>query len=587
MQSPTGDFAKNTKKRKGAARVFAVIGIALLTVLIFALTVNALLSAFADSYYPTFGDRRLFSVTSDSMDPEIPKGYMIAAKIPTDTGEIRPSTSRESKDGTVITYKFKTADGETVLITHRVVEVISDANGETVYTTRGDNAAEDDPYKPKWRDVVGIYTGRKCAFFGSLFGFLKTGFGISLLLFLLASLAAALFVGKYYAKYGRRKALETAALKKGTQALSNVSLRYDNVHEITAVMDVLGMVTEQPKTRSESKRVAERLNEFIGATNFELPQTPETAAMLDSLPAPDTPASLAAALSVGATLRQAEDGQTLVLTTLSGDKHIMLTPVQTADGIILCQQGVRLRADIAPNLEEIGETSIPTAPDFFIGQPLEKNIIYPELPEPNVPLGPDRLFNGKGAFDLNIPVRQAALSTPVSANVAAAEVLSALPGGAVEIAPGVSASPVNILPPAQERERLPKGGVSDSADNAAFTEYRTQSALLELEQAEQLNALLSSAVPLSPDEQAKINEYRTAHKKEGVKRPSKPLTDEQRAKRKADAERKKADKQAFLDSLDERDRELYFAEQKLIKSRAQTIRRLKRMAADRKLLEKL
>ena len=51
--------------------------------------------------------------------------------------------------------------------------------------------------------------------------------------------------------------------------------------------------------------------------------------------------ALVAALSTGATLRQAEDGQTLVLTTTSGDKNIMLTPVQTQDGVILCQQGVR------------------------------------------------------------------------------------------------------------------------------------------------------------------------------------------------------------------------------------------------------
>ena len=127
------------------------------------------------------------------------------------------------------------------------------------------------------------------------------------------------------------------------------------------------MLAQKPQSGAERKAQAERLSSFIDAHTIELPQTPETAAVLDSLPAPDNPDTLAAALRAGATLRQAEDGQTLVLTGLSGGKSILLTPIQTPDGVMLCRQGVRIRAEIAPNLEQIGVTSMPSFPEFSRG----------------------------------------------------------------------------------------------------------------------------------------------------------------------------------------------------------------------------
>lgn len=599
QQNDAGEVAhKPEKKRNKVARGFGIFGIVLLVIILIVLTVNALLTMFMDDYYTTFGDYRLFSIVSDSMEPTIPKGSMIVAKKPKSESEIKASTTETAKDGTVITFKVKTTDGETILLTHRVTAISKNAAGKTVFTTRGDNADGVDRIKPTMSDIVGIYTGKKCGFFGSLFGFFASALGTSVLIFFLFIIVVAWVTIHYVNKTEARKALENAALKKSSEALGNVNLRYDNIHEITAVMDVLGMVTVEPRSHAESKMVAERLNEFIKATSLELPQTPETAAILDSLPAPDTPGSLAAALSAGATLRQAEDGQTLVLTTMSGDKHIFLTPVNTPDGIILCQQGVRIKSDVAPNIESLGIASMPTIPEFFEGQPLEKNAQYPELPQPGVAIGPDVLLGVASMQD-------------ITQQLPAAQQLAELPQANEQDQPRLEAGTQQKQPASEppqephvptqkpkkprrqatpeELERRRQAALVKRRQNEArkaYQQYREMAAQLELKQAEQLHGLLAETAPLTPEEQLRVAEYRAANPPK-PKKTRKPLTDEQKAKRKAAAERRKQKHEEFLNALTPEDRELYLTEQKLAKSRAATIRQLKRIEADRKLLGKL
>ena len=580
------------KKRSRVARGFSIFGVLILVIILIALTTNALLSMFKDDYYTTFGDYRLFSIVTDSMEPTIPKGSMIVSTKPKDASAVKAGTTETSKDGTVITFRTKNAAGETILLTHRVIKIETDENGVTRFTTRGDNAKGVDGVKPTWDDVVGIYTGKKCGFFGSLFGFFASALGASVLIFVLFIVVVAWITISYVNRTEERRALENAALKKSSDALGSVSLRYDNIHEIVAVMDVLGMVTEEPKTHAESKMVAERLNEFIRASTFELPQTPETAAILDSLPAPDTPGSLAAALSSGATLRQAEDGETLVLTTLSGGKNILLTPVNTPDGIILCQQGVKIKSDIAPNIEAIGITSMPAVPEFFEGQPLEKNIEYPELPQPGVRLGPEVLLNGENAQAVakQLPNSPQALAAP-----AKKEQQAALPQHDVG-AEQASAQPQDQAPPKKKRKPLTeeqkearrrKRAEKLEKDKAHqnYLKYREMTAERELKRAARLRELLAETAPLTPEEQLKVAKHKAQNPPK--KRERKPLTEEQKAQRKAAAERRKQAQEDFLNSLTPEDRELYLTERKLAKSRNKSISKLRRIEADRKLLEKI
>lgn len=407
------------------------------------------------------------------------------------------------------------------------------------------------------------------------------------LIILILVLAVVLVVWYIGNKARARKELIKDALKKSEQALSTVNLRYDNINEITAVMDVLDMVTDELASRAERKAALERLSAFIKADNFELPKTPETAAILDTLPAPDTPETLAAALSAGATLRQAEDGQTLVLTTISGGKNILLTPVQTSEGIILCQQGVRVRSDIAPNIENIGISSMPASPEFFEGLPLEKNVVYPELPQPTSLLNHEMLLSGKPAQSVGTAPALSAPQPVGSATLAAIGVgdreytplLEA--GGDKKPQAGTQAKRVYDEMTAEDKRRA-----KESA-RLAYAQYREISTQLELRQVEELSALLESATPLTPEERAKIAEYKAAKKKTQKQREKKQRTPEQKAEAKAAAERRKLAQDAFLNALTPEDRDLYITEQKLSKSRDAAIRRLKRLAADRKLLEKL
>lgn len=431
----------------------AIVGTALTAALLLAFTINALFVVHKNGYFTIFGDTRFVIVYSDSMEPFLSEGSMISCEKPGNGGEIRASSSREAKDGTIIIFRGRNGRGEPVLIAHRVVDVTTDDSGETVFVTRADNADYDDVFRPAFSDIVGIYTGSGSGFWSAFFGFVHSTAGIIVMVFLLSALAAVWIIHIFLQRIREQQERELSALKKSSEALSGVNLRYDNVSEITAVMDVLQMVTSEPKSKTERKEFATRLDSFIRAANLSLPQNAETAALLDNLPAPDTPESLAAALAQGATLRQAEDGQTLIMTTLSGDKHIMLTPVKTADGVILCRQGVRIRSDIAPNIESIGITSIPTAPEFFEGMPLEKNIEYPELPGPGVPLGPQELLSrapAAGETTDEPAVTEAGLPAPKKAG----ETETTLRIGAVNHIPS-DTLPINAAQPAQPNNEQP------------------------------------------------------------------------------------------------------------------------------------
>ena len=542
-----------------------------LSVLFALLVVNAFLCIFMPHYYPTFGKYRLFAIVTDSMEDTIPRGNMIVARVPGSEDEI--------KVGDVITYETKNTDGDIILITHRVVAITPNpTSGKTSYTTKGDNAPSNDSVHPEFEDVVGVFTGRQCGFFGFFFGFLQSTQGAITLILVLFIVVVAWIVIAYIDARDRRRNLAVAALKKSKKHLSNVNLRYDNIREISAVMDVISMVTADPQKREEEKDIAERLNNFIDAKTLELPQTPETAAVLDSLPAPDTPLTLAAALRSGATLRQAEDGQTLILTGMSGGKSILLTPVQTPDGIILCQQGVRLRSDVAPNIESVGAMSMPDYPEFFEGKPLEKNVEYPELPQPKTTtFGPDMLDGTEQPPAPDAPELSAPTAVGQSRFVRLNET------GPEHEVMRIGFESVNTID-----ENAPDENVSaarESVSRSAFAQYREAAAQLELKQTEQLSALLDNAQPLSPEDRERIDEYKASIKK--PKKPRQPPDPEKAAARKAAAERRKAEQEAFINSLDPDERELYLSEQKLSRARNATIRRLKRLDNDRKLLEKL
>lgn len=621
---------KQTAKRNNGVNIkyitlktLKVSGFIVLLIVLAFFLINALLSVFKNGYYMSVFGYRLFPVVTDAMEPEIAQGNMISTHAPKSPAEI----SADETHGSIVVVRFVDIDYRIVYVTRRVADThdVVDPDGSVTRTfiTKSDNADADEPdLVVTFDEIEGIFTGAQCGFFGYFFDFMLSPRGVlfvTIAVFLIVVVCAVSYSKKRRERYMQ---LRMDAIRKCEQALSNVNLRYDNINEITAVMDVLDMLAHEPDSRADAKSIRERLYAFVNAESIALPQTAETAAILESLPAPDNPMSLAAALAAGATLRQAEDGQTLVLTTTAGGKSIMLTPVQTSTGIVLYQQGVRMRAEIAPNIEDVGIMSMPSNPEFFTGQPLEKTVAYPELPQPAPTFGPDALSPHTAEISTETsPSVTAALASPTPVGEArnvletSKQVVTApeLPTGRVNVIGAAPESDVIQMPPrgddraddveaktdkqdkrsesseSSERKEQSDPRADEDKDGdmrRAFLQYREAVTEHERKQVEQMRELLETPTRvLTDEERIRIEEYKKSNRKPA--KPRAPRTDEQRAAAKAAAEKRKAEKAAFLASLSDEEREIYEAEQKLRKSRAAAIKKLRDSVADVKLLEKL
>lgn len=567
-------------KKKSKKRLLGFWGLMVAFFIFVVLLLNSLLSIFVPHYYPTVGAYKFVCVSTSAMGDAVPRGSMLIVR--------KPSSDALVFVGDIITFE---TDDDHGITTHtlRVTAVDRTDNG-AIFTAAGDGS--DETLVVGYKQIIGVYTGKKCGFFGYFFGFFNSAPGAVILTVLFAGIVVFYILTRFIRRSEERRKLQADALDKCARELSGINLRFDNIREITAVMDVLNMITVKPGSRSEARETEKRLHSFIGAENIELPQTPEIAAVLDTLPAPDTPLTLAAALRNGATLRQAEDGQTLILTGLSGGRSIMLTPIQTSDGIVLCQQGVRLRADVAPNIETVGAMSMPEYPEFFEGQPIKKNVIYPELPQPSYVFGAEML-SPHNSYVPGGEMLASLMSAPASAAEAAA-----LGGGDRQALPPTDA-PSAALPehaptteaedasPAIEKEQGPVADDGLARAEAAYAEYRAAADKQELKQTEELNALLASVVPLAADEQALVDKYKKAGGLDDGSKPKKPTSPEKLAARREAAAMKKAEQDGFAVLLVGAEKERYLTEQKLAKSRADAIKRLKRIAADRKLLDRI
>lgn len=603
----------NQKLKRNVRKILRHTLMGVLCLMIVVLLLNAVLCVVVPKYYPTFGKYRLFPIMTENMESDkadsIPSGSLIVSTVPTMADDI--------KVGDIVTYRI-TTDNKTRLYTKRVVDISRNDDGSLTFQVRAENAALDDVDIITFNSIVGVYSGKSHAFWGTVVFFLQSAQGVIFLIIELIICVIAWTAVIHIDVQKRRGELIRTALARSEKELSNVSLRYDNICEITAVMDVLSMVAVTPKNTAEQREVDKRLAQFVDAKTLTLPQTPETAAVLDTLPAPDTPVTLAAALRSGATLRQADDGQTLILTGMSGGKSILLTPVQTPDGIILCQQGVRLRSNLAPDIESLGAMSMPEYPEFFEGKPVERMIDYPELPEPHSSMfGPEMIgckpdekqVDESSALSAPTPVGRGKLvqlgnsgnnieeelmQLAEGTNVAAVEnAVKELDGGKSNALPlGKNNNPmqnksnadtevtaelkirqensVNVLEPQCDKSQsLP---LNDGKPGSSVENVTEQEQSVKAKRSKSSTTAKQSQVG---DEEVKNGDSSTV-KKSSQKRQVKPLSEEEKAARKERLERIKADKERRLAQMSDEEREQYLAEQERIKARAAEARRKKR-----------
>ena len=159
------------KKQQSSAlhKTLNVVGAVLCVILIPILLVN--LTLIVKSYtnkdaVPSVGGYFPLIVLTDSMYPEIKSGDLIFCQ------EVEPENVAE---GDVISFVDPAGDG-TAIVTHRVMEVVSE-DGALMFRTKGDNNNTEDKLLVGAQDIVGTYKGRLPAA-GNVALFMQTTTGL-------------------------------------------------------------------------------------------------------------------------------------------------------------------------------------------------------------------------------------------------------------------------------------------------------------------------------------------------------------------------------------------------------------------------
>ena len=164
--------APQTKENsKTAHKILTVIGVFLCVILIPVLVINCVLivkSQFNKESVPDIGGVFPLIVLTDSMSPEIEGGDLIIC---------RTTKAEEVNAGDVIAF-FDPAGNGTSIVTHRVVEITTDKDGNPAWKTKGDANNTDDEEPVPFDNLVGIWSGIRLAGLGNAAMFMQTSTGL-------------------------------------------------------------------------------------------------------------------------------------------------------------------------------------------------------------------------------------------------------------------------------------------------------------------------------------------------------------------------------------------------------------------------
>lgn len=137
---------KKSQKRKLIRKILVkVIYILLLPIILWELII-AIKTIKNPNETPDVFGIKTFTIISGSMEPNISINDLVIIK------EVDKS---EIKKGDIVSFKI---NGE--IITHRVINVETDTNGEPLYTTQGDANNIQDYNKVKFENIEGKYIGK-------------------------------------------------------------------------------------------------------------------------------------------------------------------------------------------------------------------------------------------------------------------------------------------------------------------------------------------------------------------------------------------------------------------------------------------
>lgn len=171
-----------------------------LILVIAAAALLAFSARFSKDKIPTVAGHKVLTVLSGSMEPAIHTGDVIVVR-PYNQGD-------EIKEGDVIT--FRTKEKADMLITHRVMGVVSVNGTPQAYVTKGDANDSEDLSTVGKDQVVGIYQWR-APYFGYVSDFLHKPRGI----ILCVVLPGLILIGAEFRKIYKILAEAEAAKAKG------------------------------------------------------------------------------------------------------------------------------------------------------------------------------------------------------------------------------------------------------------------------------------------------------------------------------------------------------------------------------------
>lgn len=179
---------KNKKVLKIILNVFIWIFVAFSAFM----TVLSLAASTSPDGIPSLAGNAFMTVASDSMEDTIMTGDLIIAKKLTD----EQKQQLEVED--IITfYKDLDGDGNEEINTHRIIEIVYNADGTVDgYKTKGDHNQLDDPGQVMWQFVIAEWTGTRFPFVGGFIGFIQkpTGFLCCIVLPLIVFFLYELFI---------------------------------------------------------------------------------------------------------------------------------------------------------------------------------------------------------------------------------------------------------------------------------------------------------------------------------------------------------------------------------------------------------
>lgn len=227
--------------KKTLNRIFnVVIDVLVVLVLVISILIVTLSLTSKSSGVPNIFGIAPLSVQTESMEDTLYTGDLILSQVTNDIGY-------EYEVGDVVTFPIE-INGETVLNTHRIVEVIDDES-ITYYRTQGDNKdtnPEPDVELQTASTIVAKYTGTKISGVGNVLSFIRTQLGFFLCVLLpmiIFFVYEAIRVIMNVIAYNKEKAVEAAQ-----SAVNNSELTEEQKKK--AIEEYLASIGQKPNNDS-------------------------------------------------------------------------------------------------------------------------------------------------------------------------------------------------------------------------------------------------------------------------------------------------------------------------------------------------